>query len=70
MRQIDFRLFDADNHYYEPRDCFTRFMEPRYRDKAIRVVEQDGRERVLVGDKPFTFLKHDFDRSAKPGGLR
>jgi predicted TIM-barrel fold metal-dependent hydrolase len=70
MRQIDYRLVDADNHYYESRDCFTRFMEPRHRDKAIRVVEQDGRERVLVGDKPFTFLNHDFDRSAKPGALR
>ena len=21
---MDFRLFDADNHYYEPADCFIR----------------------------------------------
>jgi len=70
MRQMDYGLFDADNHYYEPRDCFTRYIEPRHRDKAIRVVEQEGRERVLVGDKPFTFLNHDFDHSARPGALR
>jgi predicted TIM-barrel fold metal-dependent hydrolase len=70
MREMGYRLFDADNHYYEPRDCFSRFIEPRYRDKAIRVVEQDGHERVLIGDKPFTFLNFDFDHSAKPGALR
>lgn len=64
MRQLDYRFFDADNHYYEPRDCFTRFIEPRYRDEAVRVVRDDeGGERILVGDRPFTFLGHyDFDR--------
>ena len=25
---IDFRLFDADNHYYEATDAFTRHLEP------------------------------------------
>ena len=71
MRPIDYRLFDADNHYYEPRDCFSGWIEPRFRDKAIRVVQDEaGVERVVVGDKPFTFLNTDFDRSAKPGALR
>ncbi len=69
---LGFRLFDADNHYYEPRDCFTRFIEPRHRDKAIRVVADDGgQERVMVGRKPFTFLGNlDFDHHARPGALR
>lgn len=69
---LGFRPFDADNHYYEPRDCFTRFIEPRHRDKAIRVVVDDaGQERVMVGRKPFTFLGNlDFDRHARPGALR
>ena len=65
-------LFDADNHYYEPRDAFTRCMEPRFRDKAIRV-ENDakGRAEVWVGDKPFTFLENPFtDTTIKPGALR
>jgi predicted TIM-barrel fold metal-dependent hydrolase len=71
-RALGYRLFDSDNHYYEPRDCFTRFMEPKHREKAIRVVEDaDGRERIFVGDKPFTFLSnYDFDNSARPGALR
>jgi predicted TIM-barrel fold metal-dependent hydrolase len=69
---IGYRLFDADNHYYEPRDCFTRYIEPEHRDKAIRVErDREGRERIVVGEKPFTFLgNYDFDRSAKPGALR
>jgi len=72
MRQIGYRLFDADNHYYEPRDCFSRYIEPRHRDKAIRVsVDESGHDCLRVGDKPFTFLgKLDFDRSARPGSLR
>jgi predicted TIM-barrel fold metal-dependent hydrolase len=65
-------FFDADNHYYETRDCFTRFIEPRFRDRAIRV-EPDarGRDEIWIGDKPFTFLmNHSFERTVKPGALR
>jgi hypothetical protein len=25
----DYKIFDADSHYYEPDDCFTRHMEKR-----------------------------------------
>jgi predicted TIM-barrel fold metal-dependent hydrolase len=65
-------LWDADNHYYEPRDCFTRYIEPAMADRAIRVTtDPDGREVVLVGDRPFTFLVDPFlETTAKPGSLR
>ena len=53
---LPYRLFDADNHYYEPRDAFTRHMERKHMDKAIRVVEDQGKDKILVGDVPFTFL--------------
>jgi predicted TIM-barrel fold metal-dependent hydrolase len=70
--QIDYRLFDADNHYYEPRDCFTRYIEPDLRDRAVQVrVDGDGKERVYVGDRRFTFLEHrNFDTVVPPGALR
>ena len=59
---------DADNHYYEPRDFCTRYIEPRFRDRAIRVDEKD---RIWVGDRPFTFLKNwSFEEYTKPGALR
>jgi predicted TIM-barrel fold metal-dependent hydrolase len=65
-------LFDADQHYYEPRDCFTRHIEAKFADKAIRVVPgDDGHEQVLVGQRPFTFLRHhSFDTATRPGALR
>ena len=69
--ELDYRLVDSDNHYYETRDCFTRFMEPAHRDKAIRVVSDGDREQIMVGDRPFTFLSnYHFDTAAKPGALR
>ena len=72
MRGLDYGLFDADNHYYETRDCFTRHIEPSMRSRAIRVERDDeGKEVVLVGDRPFTFLADAFrDTIAKPGALR
>ena len=74
MTRLDFRLFDGDNHYYEPRDAFTRYIEPRYRDKAVHVVRApDGREEVRIGDRPFTFLADmelNFDTTVRPGSLR
>ena len=64
-------IFDADNHYYEPADCFTRFMADSQLDDAIRVVERDGVSEVLIGDRPFTFLREPFSEvHTKPGSLR
>ncbi|MHB8669100.1 MAG: amidohydrolase family protein [Acidimicrobiales bacterium] len=72
MGNPDYLLFDADNHYYEPPDAFTRFIEPMDRDKAVRVVAgDDGRNRIVVGDRPFTFLENwSFETHARPGSLR
>ena len=69
---LEYGLFDADNHYYEPRDCFTRYLEPEFRDRAVMsVVEADGREHVMIGDRRFTFLDQPFrDDWARPGSLR
>jgi predicted TIM-barrel fold metal-dependent hydrolase len=64
-------LFDSDQHYYEPRDCFTRCMARKDHPKAIRVrAEPDGRESIWIGEKPFTFLEWSFDRYPKAGALR
>lgn len=69
---LEYAAFDADNHYYEPPDCFTRYLEPRFRDRAIRAIPvEDGRSRIVIGDKPFTFLEHrSFETTPKPGALR
>ena len=70
--QLDYPLVDADNHYYEPRDCFTRYIDPGLRDRAIRLeTSPSGDDVILVGDRPFTFLHDAFrDSMPKPGSLR
>jgi predicted TIM-barrel fold metal-dependent hydrolase len=51
---MDFRIFDADQHYYEAEDCFTRYASQRMvKQKFVRwVTEADGkRRRLFVGGK-------------------
>lgn len=73
MPDSDFRLFDCDQHYYETRDSFTRYIEPAFADQAVRPVRQDdGSEIVMVGERPLTFLLgHDlYDTAGAPGSLK
>jgi hypothetical protein len=40
MIPLGYRIYDADNHYYEPDDCFTRHIEsrqPRKSDLGLRL---------------------------------
>jgi hypothetical protein len=47
---IQYRLIDADEHYYEPDDCFSRHIEARFQDETIRVRRgADGLGRVFLG---------------------
>ena len=34
---VTYGLYDADEHYYEPDDCFSRHIESGLRDRTIRV---------------------------------
>lgn len=62
-------LFDADQHYYEAEDAFTRHLEPELQS-SIRWVELDGRRRLLIGDHLFRMVSNPtFDPVAKPGAL-
>jgi predicted TIM-barrel fold metal-dependent hydrolase len=66
------RLWDADNHYYETRDCFTRFIDPAYRDRTVQALtDSDGTQRIVIDGRPFTFLDDAFrDTTTRPGSLR
>ena len=42
--RLGFRLIDSDNHYYEPHDCFTRYLDPEFAERSINVrVDDKGR---------------------------
>jgi predicted TIM-barrel fold metal-dependent hydrolase len=49
---IDYRINDADNHYYEPDDCFTRHIESAYKRRTVWIDRRDsGPARMYVGDE-------------------
>jgi predicted TIM-barrel fold metal-dependent hydrolase len=70
----DYLLVDADNHYYEPADAFTRFIEPEHRHLAVHPAPAGADTKVLVGERPFTFMLNGFPaeqgRINRPGSLR
>ncbi len=71
MTLEDFWFADADSHLYESRDAFTRYMPAEARHLAIRVERtDDGGDRVMVGDRDFTFLAPLYDTVPVPGSLR
>jgi predicted TIM-barrel fold metal-dependent hydrolase len=70
MPKLDYALYDADNHYYEALDAFTRYMDPRLAKKAVQWIEVDGRKRLMVGERINRFIPNPtFDPVAKPGCL-
>jgi len=40
-------VFDADNHYWETTDAFTRHRDPKFAERGVRLVEIDGKPRYL-----------------------
>ena len=70
MTSLAFRAFDADHHYYEAEDAFTRHIEPRFRSRCMQWAVVDGRKRFLVAGKVNKFIPNPtFDPVAKPGVL-
>ena len=68
MHAVDSPVFDADNHYYEALDAFTRHIEPQYRKRAMQWAQIDGRTRLLVAGKVNKFIPNPtFDPVAAPG---
>jgi predicted TIM-barrel fold metal-dependent hydrolase len=64
------KVFDADNHYYEATDAFTRFIDPKMAKRAMQWAQIKGRQRLLVGGKINRFIPNPtFDPVAKPGSL-
>ncbi|HET6963993.1 MAG TPA: amidohydrolase family protein [Acidimicrobiales bacterium] len=70
MAEIDFQIFDCDNHFYEAKDAFTRHIEPEYRKRAMQWAVVEGKERLLVGGRINRFIPNPtWDPISKPGAL-
>ncbi len=65
-----FGIFDADNHYYEPRDAFARHLDPRFADRAVKVVtDASGKDTIFVAGRKHHFTPPTFERVPPPGRL-
>ena len=69
---LGFPLIDADTHYYEPPDCFSRHIEAEYRDRTVRAVYgDDGLGRLFIGsERMVTMSVMPGDFTGAPGALQ
>jgi predicted TIM-barrel fold metal-dependent hydrolase len=44
-------VIDADSHVLEPADLWQERLEPEFRDRAIRILEVDGVEQLIMGEQ-------------------
>lgn len=71
MTELGYTAFDADNHYYEAVDAFTRHLDPKLGPRTVQWVEVDGGRRFhAVGGQIARVVSNPtFDPIAKPGSL-
>lgn len=70
MADLGFPVFDADHHYYEAEDAFTRHVDRRMQNRCMQWAEIGGRKRLLVGGQINRFIPNPtFDPVAQPGIL-
>ena len=66
-RELPFPVFDADNHFYEPKEALTKFL-PDHRKRAIDYVEVRGRTKIMVRNHVSEYIPNPtFDVVAQPG---
>ncbi|MCU0267620.1 MAG: amidohydrolase family protein [Acidimicrobiales bacterium] len=68
--QLDHPVIDADNHYYEALDAFTRHLDPALGPRCVQWCEIDGRRYHVVGGQVSRAVTNPtFDPVAKPGAM-
>ena len=71
MSELDFPVFDCDNHYYEAIDAFTRHLDPRTGSRTTGWCEINGRQYHVIGGRvSHAVVNPTFDPVALPGVLK
>jgi predicted TIM-barrel fold metal-dependent hydrolase len=66
-RQLDFEVFDADNHLYETKDALTKFL-PEERAGLIDYIDVHGRTKIAVKGQISDYIPNPtFEVVARPG---
>jgi predicted TIM-barrel fold metal-dependent hydrolase len=67
---LDFAPIDADNHYYEPLDAFTRHLDRAYKHRGVQTVSDGRHTHLLIGGRINRFVPNPtFDPIIVPGCL-
>jgi predicted TIM-barrel fold metal-dependent hydrolase len=68
--ELDFEPIDADNHYYEPLDAFTRHLDPKFKARGVQTVKQGTHTNLVIGERVNRFVPNPtFDPIIVPGCL-
>ena len=72
MSSAPMPMFDADNHYYEARDAFSRYVPEKFQRRGVQwVTLENGHQRHMVrGKVDFQVPNPTFNPISKPGVLR
>ena len=66
---VDYAIYDADQHYYEPADCLTRHLEKQYQS-VVKWADIGGRTTVIIHGKQLTVVPNPtYDPVGAPGSL-
>jgi hypothetical protein len=68
--KLDYRPVDADNHYYEALDAFTRHQPAEFRRRGVQVLRDGKRVHIVVADRLNRFIPNPtFDPVIVPGSF-
>ena len=66
-RVLPYPVFDADNHFYEPKEALTKFL-PDHRRNVIDYIEVRGRTKIMVRNQVSDYIPNPtFEVVARPG---
>ncbi len=67
---LGYRPFDCDNHYYEPVDAFTRYLNPAHAERCVEWVNIGKRQFPVVAGQLWRGVANPtFDPVAPPGAM-
>ena len=67
--EVDYGLYDADEHYYEPTDALTRHLAREFK-RTVRWADIEGRQTLVINNKLVTVVPNPtYDPVGVPGSL-
>ena len=69
VKELGYQPFDADNHYYEAEDAFTRHLDPKYGERVIQWCQIGKRKYHVIGGKVSHAVTNPTFDPVSPAGL-